>query len=190
MTKKHRKEIFKSLFEKHYPRLCAIAVGYISNKDDAEDIVQELFITAWNKELEALPEKEFAAYMTTAVKNGSLSFLRKKSERMVSIEDHPMAASSVPDESGDGYGNGRKSPEEMLEAALATLPPKCKEIFLMAKLKGMKYRNIAENLNLSEKTIENQMTKAIKLLRVYVAENCFVLAMIFIFILSVIVNQA
>ena len=89
MTKKHRKEIFKSLFEKHYPRLCAIAVGYISNKDDAEDIVQELFITAWNKELEALPEKEFAAYMTTAVKNGSLSFLRKKSERMVSIEDHP-----------------------------------------------------------------------------------------------------
>ena len=54
----------------------------------------------------------------------------------------------------------------------------------------MKYRDIAENLNLSEKTIENQMTKAIKLLRVYVAENCFVLAMIFIFILSVIVNQA
>lgn len=58
----------------------------------------------------------------------------------------------------------------------------------MAKLQGMKYREIAENLNLSEKTIENQMTKAIKMLRAYVAEHGLALATVVVIILSIIVN--
>ena len=87
----------------------------------------------------------------------------------------------------DGEQDG-KSPEEVLESALATLPPRCKDIFLMAKLQGMKYREIAENLNLSEKTIENQMTKAIKMLRAYVAEHGLALATVVVIILSIIVN--
>ena len=80
-----------------------------------------------------------------------------------------------------------KSPEEVLEAVLAILPPKCRDIFLMAKLQGMKYREIAEKLNLSEKTIENQMTKAIKMLRTYVAEHGLTLATVVVIILSIIV---
>lgn len=80
-----------------------------------------------------------------------------------------------------------KSPEEVLEAVLAILPPKCRDIFLMAKLQGMKYREIAEKLNLSEKTIENQMTKAIKMLRAYVAEHGLTLATVVVIILSIIV---
>lgn len=59
----------------------------------------------------------------------------------------------------------------------------------MAKLHGMKYREIASALNLSEKTIENQMTKAIRLLRTYVAENRFVVATVIIIILSQIINH-
>lgn len=50
--KAYRKEIFKSRFQEHYPRLCCIACGYVSDKEDAEDIVQELFISVWNKGLE------------------------------------------------------------------------------------------------------------------------------------------
>lgn len=69
------------------------------------------------------------------------------------------------------------------------MPPKCKDIFLMAKLQGMKYREIAEKLSLSEKTIENQMTKAIKLLRAYAAENSSLLAAAVIAFLSIIVNR-
>lgn len=187
--KVHRKEVFKSRFEEHYPRLCRIAYGYVSDKDDAEDIVQELFITAWNKELDVLSEKEFAAYMTTAVKNSCISFLRKRKGNVVSIEDHQLSAHNVLDDEL-GAGDNEKTPGEMLEEVLSILPPKCKDIFLMAKLHDMKYRDIAARLNLSEKTIENQMTKAIKLLRAYVAENCFILAAMITFILSVIINQA
>ena len=83
--KAYRKEIFKSRFQEHYPRLCCIACGYVSDKEDAEDIVQELFISVWNKGLDEMEEKEFAAYMTTAVKNSCISFLRKRKDDVVSV---------------------------------------------------------------------------------------------------------
>lgn len=76
----------------------------------------------------------------------------------------------------------------MIEEALATLPPKCKDIFLMAKLKGMKYREIARALGISEKTVDNQMTKAVKLLRAYAAENPFLMTAIGAIVLSILVN--
>lgn len=182
--KAYRKEIFKSRFQEHYPRLCCIAYGYVSDKEDAEDIVQELFISVWNKGLDNLSDQEFAAYMTTAVKNSCISFLRKRRDDVVSIEEYHQPASHMTDDDSDPEG---KSPEEILEAVLAILPPKCRDIFLMAKLQGMKYREIAEKLNLSEKTIENQMTKAIKMLRTYVAEHGLTLATVVVIILSIIV---
>lgn len=69
------KEIFKTRFQKHYPRLCNIAYGYVSDKEDSEDIVQELFVYVWNKGLDSMAEPEFAAYMTTAVKKTQHFFL-------------------------------------------------------------------------------------------------------------------
>lgn len=132
-----------------------------------------------------MPEKEFAAYLTTSVKNSCISFLRKRREDTVSIEEHSASTSCMPDEATD---EGEKSPEEILQSALATLPPKCKEIFLLSKLQGLKYREIAGKLSLSEKTVENQMTKAIKLLRVYVAEHSFLLITVVAVIVSIIIN--
>lgn len=142
----------------------------MANKEDAEDIVQELFINVWDKGKDDMPEEEFAAYMTTSVKNRSISFLRQKQENTVSLEDHPSVSAQIAEETHSPEREELPL-EEHLRIALTTLPPKCKEIFLMAKLKGMKYREIAQDLNLSEKTIENQMTKAIKLLRLYLAAN-------------------
>lgn len=179
--------MFKVRFQKHYPRLCAIAYGYVSDKDDSEDIVQEAFIHIWDKGKDDLPEQEFMAYLATAVKNGCISFLRKRKNDTVSIEEYPLADSHPADASLEG-DEERPSPEELLKKALSTLPPKCKEIFLMAKLRGMKYREIARELDISEKTVDNQMTKAVKLLRAYAAENPFLMTVIGTIVLSIIVN--
>lgn len=183
-----RRDIFRARFQKHYPRLCNIAYGYVLDRDDSEDIVQELFINIWNKGKDNLPEKEFMAYMTTSVRNSCISFLRRKQEGTVSIEDHQIAAHETIDDR-DEYEDGEKTREEHLQCALDTLPPKCKDIFLMAKLQGMKYREIAAQLGLSEKTIENQMTKAIKLLRTYVAEHKLHFITIVTAVLSVIIKK-
>lgn len=183
--KANRKDIFKARFQEHYSRLCCIAYGYVSDRDDAEDIVQELFISVWNKQLDAMPEKDFAAYLTTSVKNSCISFLRKRREDTVSIDEHPVSANCMLDDESD---EEEKSPEDLLQSALAVLPPKCKEIFLLAKLQGLKYREIAGKLDVSEKTVENQMTKAIKLLRMYVAEHPSLLITVVAVILSIIIN--
>lgn len=186
MTDK-RRDNFKVRFQKYYPRLCSMAAGYVMDRDDAEDIVQDLFISVWNKGKDTLPEGEFAAYMTTAVRNSCISFLRKKQEGTVSIEENRIAAEAIDD--SDGYGDGEMTPEAHLHNALGTLPPKCKDIFLLAKLHGMKYKDIAAKLELSEKTVENQMTKAMKLLRAYAAQHRLAFVAAVAVILSVIINR-
>ena len=185
MMKVSRKELFKSRFLKHYPRLCCIAYGYVSDKDDSEDIVQELFVNVWDKKLDGMPEHEFAAYITTAVRNRCVSFLRRRRCDVVSIDGRQV----IDDEYVDEHHDGEPSVEEKVEAALSTLPARCREIFVMAKMHGMKYREIAASLSLSEKTVENQMTKAIKLLRSYVAANSFVMLSLITIVLSIILNK-
>lgn len=182
-----RKELFKVRFERHYPRLCSIAYGYVADRDDSEDIVQETFIHIWDKGKDEMSEQDFVAYLTTAVKNRCISFLRRKKDDTVSIDDLPLADQHPADDL-PADGEAPRSPEEVLEEALATLPPKCKDIFLMAKLKGMKYREIAHALGISEKTVDNQMTKAVKLLRAYAAENPFLMTAIGAIVLSILVN--
>ncbi len=181
----NRKEKFKESFQKHYARLCCMAYSYVADEEDAEDIVQELFINIWEKEKDLLPDKEFAAYITVAVRNSCLTFLRKRQNGPVSIEDYSTIASAVPDDSHDAES---VSPEDLLQAALATLPVKCREIFLMAKLKGMRYREIANGLGISEKTVENQMSKAIKMLRDYAMSNSSLLVTVVAIVLLFVIN--
>ena len=73
--------------KENYLFFCALANRYVNDVQEAEDIVQELFISVWNKRLDDMPEKEFAAYMTTSVRNSCVSFLRKRKEDTVSIAD-------------------------------------------------------------------------------------------------------
>lgn len=181
-----RKEIFKLRFKEHYPRLCNIAYGYVADMDDSEDIVQDLFVTVWNNGKDSLPEKEFAAYITTAVKNCCVSFLRKKCKSTISIDDTPASGADIPDD--EAFDSEAKSPEELLNEALDVLPPKCREIFLLSRREGLKYREIASTLGLSEKTVENQMTKAIKLLREFAAVHSFAMAVIIVIVLSIITS--
>ena len=181
-----RKEIFKLRFNEHYPRLCNIAYGYVADMDDSEDIVQDLFVTVWNNGKDSLPEKEFAAYITTAVKNCCVSFLRKKCKSTISIDDTPASGADIPDD--EAFDSEAKSPEELLNEALDVLPPKCREIFLLSRREGLKYREIASTLGLSEKTVENQMTKAIKLLREFAAVHTFAMAVIIVIVLSIITS--
>lgn len=172
-----REEIFKKRFDDFYPMLCRIAFSYLPDTKECEDIVQESFIAVWNNGKDKLDEKEFAAYMVRAVRNNCVSFLRKQTQQIISIEDHFAATESLDYEDEEDI-----SPqyEEILEQVLSVLPPKCKEVFLMSKLHGLKYKEIADRLQISEKTVENQMGKAIKLLRQQVESGKFVLFLVLI----------
>ena len=167
-----REKIFKKRFDDYYPMLCQIAGSYIDHDDECEDIVQESFIAVWNKDKDGLPEKEFVAYMVRAVKNNCLSFLRKQRTEVVSFENTLLKGENldVAEEEGD---SGRY--EEALERILAVLPPKCRDVFLMSKLHQMKYKEIADKMNISEKTVENHMGKALKMIRELVASGQYLI---------------
>lgn len=180
-----RKERFKERFQQHYSRLCRLAYGYVGDCNECEDIVQELFINVWNKGKDDLPEREFALYMTMAVRNSCISFLRRKRTDMVSIDDHLEAAQAT----GLDFQPGEEEERhfaDVLDEALGVLPPRCREVLLLAKLEGLKYREIAARLEVSEKTVENQMVKAVKLLRAYVAEHGWATVAVVSVVLSII----
>ncbi|MFC2298358.1 MAG: RNA polymerase sigma-70 factor [Prevotella nigrescens] len=162
-----RKEQFKVRFKKYYPMLCKIANGYIADQDDCEDIVQTLFINVWDKQKDALPEEEMLAYMKVAIRNNCLTFLNNnKTYEKVSHDESSLhlIADDTENLSTIDY-------RQMLENVLQEMPPKCREVFRMSKLQRMKYKEIASRLNISEKTVENHIGKAIKIIRAYIAAN-------------------
>lgn len=101
-----RKDKFESRFREHYSRLCHLAYGYVADRDECEDMVQEVFISVWNSGKDSLPEDEFAAYVTTALRNRCISFLRKKCNAAVSFEDLSVLP-AVEDDVSDHEGEQR-----------------------------------------------------------------------------------
>lgn len=162
---------FKEKFDTYYPVLCKIAYGYVPDADDCEDIVQETFISTWHRGKGDLPDRDFFAYMLVAVKNNCISFLRKRSDNVLSLDDDPPFSPAALSAEESPSDDEAARTDRALENALNVLPPKCREVFLLSRLNGLKYRDIAALLNLSEKTVENHMGKAIRLLRDYAATH-------------------
>ena len=156
------KDKFKERFHVYHPMLCRMAFGYIPDMHECKDIVQECFIAAWNNGKHELEDKEFLSYMVRAVKNNCISYLRKQNLSIVSLDDKqsPIALLEIIDEDDEDMTS-----KEKLNKILSILPPKCKEIFLLNKLYGLKYQEIAIKLDISVKTVENHMGKALKLIR-------------------------
>ena len=163
----NRKEQFKLRFKKYYPMLCKIANGYIADRDDCEDIVQALFISVWDKQKDCLPEEEMLAYMKVAIRNNCLTFLNtNKTYEKISHNDSTLTLVAE-----DSESVATTDYKQLLEKVLQEMPPKCREVFTMTKLQKMKYKEIAAHLNISEKTVENHIGKAIKIIRAYIAAN-------------------
>jgi RNA polymerase sigma-70 factor (family 1) len=147
---------FDTLFKTYYRPLCIYAMHYLSgNIEEAEDIVQECFVKIWQQHANTSK-----AYLYATVRNMCIDCLREN--KPTTVELHPQDL--------DGYitdpeAQDRSFREAELWTAIDSLPEKCRQIFLMNKRDGMKYQEIAEELNLSEKTVEHQISKALKRLK-------------------------
>ena len=142
---------FEHHFKSLYKPLCLFALRYTDQVDDAEDIVQQAFADVWDKNRAGNVIGNLKAYLYQAVRNRSLSF----TSQPVNAE----ATEQLPDV------EDTSEEEDILRDAIDRLPPERKKIFLLSKRDGLKYQEIAEELNLSVKTVENQMSKALKALR-------------------------
>ena len=136
------------------------ALHYLNDPAAVEDIVQDCFASLWEKTNEGLTVNNKRSYLYMMVRNRCLDHLRKAGIETEELK--PYDAYGIID---DDEAQQRSQIEARLWTAIDSLPEKCREIFLMSKRDGLKYEEIAQELGISENTVRNQISKALKTLK-------------------------
>jgi len=162
---------FEDIYIRYYVRLKRFAQEYVASEEDAENVLQDVFLDFWEKREVLLSHVNLIAFLFTSVKNRCIDFLRRKMlEQEVTnlIQEEysltlQMNLNSL--QALDEHIFTQEDVEELINKAIALLPEKCREIFIKNKIEGKKRKDIAAELNISVNTIETQMTIAYKKLK-------------------------
>ncbi len=149
---------FNELFDRYGKRLYRFSMGYLKSVEDAEEIVQEVFLKIWNNREELSAQKSFESYLFTIAKNGILNSIRKSKSEQAYLNYaklHPSKNILLDEELN--FVELEKAYKEVV----AQLSPRRKEIFLFKREQSLSNAEIAEKMNISVKTVENQMTSAL-----------------------------
>ena len=155
--------VFEMLFRKYYAELVNYSFVFTNDQDASEEIVQEFFYNYWKNRKRINIKFSLKAYLYRSIRNNTLNYLenlkvrRKYADRVLNLP-------------GDRSGYENRELEyaelnEMIEKTLSELPERCRLIFRMSRFEGLKYEEIASQLSVSVKTVEANMSKALKLLR-------------------------
>lgn len=149
---------FNELFDRYGKRLHRFAVAYLKSTENAEEIVQEVFLKIWNNREEISPDKSFESYLFTIAKNGILNTIRKSKSEQAYLNFAKLnpGKNVLLDEELDF-----NELERAYKNAVDQLSPRRKEIFLLSRVHSLSNAEIAEKMNISVKTVENQMTSAL-----------------------------
>ncbi|OSZ79219.1 RNA polymerase sigma-70 factor [Chitinophagaceae bacterium IBVUCB1] len=159
--------MFEKLFKSQYKRLHAYACTILYDEDEAEEIVQQMFVKLWEKKEKLHELQSVNAYLYRAVHNDCMNYLKHEKVK-ANYRSHALHTGS--EAASDASDNKLHQLEERLRQALAELPEQCRTIFQLSRFEELKYREIADRLGISVKTVENQMGKALKLMRIKMAD--------------------
>lgn len=160
--KKGDQTAYKELFDLYYIPLCIYSLKFVDSYDEAEDIVQEIFVSFWNKKLFNRIETTLKSYLFIAVKNNSLRYLKTNNKIIFdSIDELGIDIPEVEQIDQDELN----SKKEKLHKEIEALPPKCKEVFVEIVLNDLKYKEAADKLGVSINTIKTNLARALKKLR-------------------------
>ena len=157
------KKAFEELFKQFAPNLVLFATTYMKDQAMAEGIVQDCFINIWAKRNEIELNEKLKSYLYTTVKNTCLNSLSKRKVETSPMEYHDY--NTAISNADPLQQLTQKETELKIAAAIDQLPPKCKRVFLLSRNEEMSYKEIASFLEVSIKTVENQMGYALKSIR-------------------------
>jgi len=161
------------LFKNHFAGLCFFAQKYVKDIETAKEIVQDAFFSLWEKRETIDMDRPVKSYLTMVIHNKCSNYLRDSSkfdsyilniENLLEVPEYDGADTMVHDEL-----------KTRIETSIAELPEKCREIFVMNRYENLKYQEIADKLQISVKTVETQMSKALQHMRVRLAEYMTIL---------------
>lgn len=159
--------VFEAAFKSHFKALHAYAITIVKDEMAAEEIVQNMFYKLWKNRSGIEINQSLTAYLYRSVYNDSLNHLKHEKVK-ATYQSYAANNMSHSDNATDKVK--MRELEKKLDEALKELPEQCRTIFQMSRFEELKYLQIADRLGISVKTVENQMGKALKLLRMKLAD--------------------
>jgi len=155
---------FDTVYRLYSKRVFRFAISLLKNREDAEEIVQEVFFRVWEKRERLREHLSFRSYLFTITYNTSISLIRKRVRENAWLNSVKELQQPV-----DGRTPGMEMEyaelEEKVKRTIEELPVRQREIFLLSREEGLSYKEIAERLGISVNTVENHMVKALRFLR-------------------------
>ncbi|WP_109830090.1 RNA polymerase sigma-70 factor [Reichenbachiella versicolor] len=156
-------QVYEEIFNQYYPPLVNLATGILKDKTLAEEQVQEVFIKLWERRSQLDVDMKLLPYLMVSVRNRCYNQSRNDAvaDKYVSSQLQQYRDQIFNEE----YSEFEESTIDRLYQVIDQLPDKCKEVFKLSRFEHMSHREIAEKLSISTKTIENHITKAMKILK-------------------------
>jgi len=172
---------FDVLYKKYSRRLFKFGFSIIKSQEETENLIQDVFLCLWENRHKVEKDASIKSYVFTIAYNSAISVIRKKARESQFIE-YLKTIQKINEEPV----NVKLEYDELknkLDEIIQTLPPRQKEVYLLHRVEGLKYNEIAERLSISENTIENHMSRALKTIREKIG-NYSLPAILFYFLFS------
>jgi RNA polymerase sigma-70 factor (ECF subfamily) len=153
---------FDTIFRDHYAALVRTADAMLHRRDLAEEIVQDVLLALWQRRATLVVEDSLRAYLFRATRNRALNHLRHAA---IERKAEPELSAIEPPEASAPAVLVHEEIDAALRQAVTSLPPRCREVFELSRVHGLRYSEIASTLGISVKTVEAQMGKALRTLR-------------------------
>ncbi|MCE2994095.1 MAG: RNA polymerase sigma-70 factor [Cyclobacteriaceae bacterium] len=168
---------FEKIFKIYYKPLCHYAYSFLNDGAEAEEVVQNTFVKIWERRTTLHVQTSVKAYLYSIVRNSCLNVIKHEKVKQEFAQDHQyVSEKSRPVVEEKMISNDLES---KIYEAMRALPEQCRLVFQLSRFEELKYQEIADQLEISVKTVENQMGKALKTMRLHLKEY-LVLVLLFI----------
>ena len=164
--KKSDKSAFRAIYNQYYKYLVVTAFNVLGDSDAARDLAQDVFVEIWKKRETLLISSSLKSYLRRAVVNKTLNYIKAS---RIDFND----PATLPENRHSNHGQDDQlhadELEKIIHQAISNLPERCRIVFTLCRLEKMSHKEIADQLDISTKTVENQMTRALAMLRKAIA---------------------